>query len=171
MGNALAELVAKEQATRREAEAANRSKDDFLATVSHELRTPLTAVVGWAHMLQSGRLSPQDVKHGLTVIQRSAAAQRQLIEDLLDVSRIVSNRLRIAPEPVRLADVVEAALDAVRPQAAEKQVEIETLLSEPAMVLGDPQRLEQIVWNLVWNAVKFTPPSGRVSVELSRLDR
>ena len=171
MGNALAELVAKEQATRREAEAANRSKDDFLATVSHELRTPLTAVVGWAQMLQSGRLSPQDVKHGLTVIQRSAAAQRQLIEDLLDVSRIVSNRLRIAPEPVRLAEVVEAALDAVRPQAAAKQVEIETLLAEPAMVLGDPQRLEQIVWNLVWNAVKFTPASGRVSVELSRLDR
>ena len=168
MGNDLAELVAKEQAARREAEAANRSKDEFLATVSHELRTPLTAILGWAQMLKSERLSPDRVRHGIAVIERSARAQRQLIEDLLDVSRIVSNRLRVAREPVRLAEVVDAALDAVRPQAAAKQIEIATQLSEPVMVLGDSRRLEQIVWNLAWNAVKFTQPSGRVTIRLQR---
>jgi len=171
MGNGLAELVAKEQAARREAEEANRSKDDFLATVSHELRTPLTAILGWSQMLQSERLPPDRVRHGIEVIERSARAQRQLIDDLLDVSRIVSNRLRIVREPVRLADVIDAALDAVRPQAAAKHVEIETLLSESAVVLGDPRRLEQIVWNLAWNAVKFTQDSGRIKVTLACADR
>jgi len=171
MGNGLAELVAKEQAARREAEDANRSKDDFLATVSHELRTPLTAIFGWAQMLRSERLPPDRVQHGIEVIERSARAQRQLIDDLLDVSRIVSHRLRIAREPVRLADVIDAALDAVRPQAAAKQVEIETLLSESAIVLGDPRRLEQVVWNLAWNAVKFTKPAGRIRVALTCTDR
>ena len=171
MGNGLAELVAKEQAARREAEDANRSKDDFLATVSHELRTPLTAILGWAQMLRSERLPPERVRHGIEVIERSARAQRQLIDDLLDVSRIVSHRLRIAREPVRLADVIDAALDAVRPQAAAKHVEIETLLVESAVVLGDPRRLEQVVWNLAWNAVKFTQPSGRIKVALTRADR
>ena len=168
MGNGLAELVAKEQAARREAEEANRSKDDFLATVSHELRTPLTAILGWAQMLRAERLPPERVRHGIEVIERSARAQRQLIDDLLDVSRIVSNRLRIAREPVALAGVIDAALDAVRPQAAAKGVEIETLLAESAVVLGDPRRLEQIVWNLAWNAVKFTQPSGRIRVQLAR---
>ena len=105
MANDLAELVAREQGARREAEAANRSKDEFLATVSHELRTPLTAILGWAQMLRSERLPPERVRHGIEVIERSARAQRQLIEDLLDVSRIVSNRLRIAREPVRLDEV------------------------------------------------------------------
>ena len=171
MGNGLAELVAKEQAARREAEEANRSKDDFLATVSHELRTPLTAILGWSQMLQSERLPPDRMRHGIEVIERSARAQRQLIDDLLDVSRIVSNRLRIVREPVRLADVIDAALDAVRPQAAAKHVEIETLLSESAVVLGDPRRLEQIVWNLAWNAVKFTQDSGRINVTLTCADR
>jgi signal transduction histidine kinase len=171
MGNDLAELVAREQGARRDAEAANRSKDEFLATVSHELRTPLTAILGWAQMLRSERLPPERVRHGIEVIERSARAQRQLIEDLLDVSRIVSKRLRIAREPVRLAEIVDAALDAVRPQAAAKQVAIETQLSDPAFVLGDPRRLEQIVWNLAWNAVKFTQPSGRVTIRLKRIDR
>jgi signal transduction histidine kinase/ActR/RegA family two-component response regulator len=171
MGNELAELVAREQAARREAEAANHSKDDFLATVSHELRTPLTAVLGWTQMLKSGRLSPDEVQHALDVIERSAGAQRQMIEELLDVSRIVSNRLRIVREPIRLAEVVDAALDAVRPEAAAKQVEIETELDEAAVVLGDPQRLEQVVWNLAWNAIKFTQRSGRITVKLSRDDR
>ena len=171
MGNGLAELVAKEQAARRDAEAANRSKDDFLATVSHELRTPLTAIFGWAQMLRSERLSPDRVRHGIEVIERGARAQRQLVDDLLDVSRIVGNRLRIAREPVRLAEVVEAALDAIRPEAAAKHVEIEALLTEPALVLGDARRLEQVVWNLAWNAIKFTKPSGRITVELRRTDR
>jgi signal transduction histidine kinase/CheY-like chemotaxis protein len=168
MGNDLAELVAKEQAARRDAEAANRSKDDFLATVSHELRTPLSAILGWSHMLKAQQLPPERIRHGIDVIERNARAQRQLIEDLLDVSRIAANRLRIAREPVRLGDVVEAALDAVRPQAVAKGVEIETSLSDRAPVLGDPRRLEQVVWNLAWNAVKFTPASGRVRVQLTR---
>ena len=170
MGNDLAEMVAKEQSARREAEAANRAKDDFLATVSHELRTPLTAILGWAHMLQSERLPPDRVKHAVTVIERAARAQRQLIEDLLDVSRIASNRLQIAREPVRLGEIVEAALDTVRPQAADAQITIETDLSASAVVLGDARRLEQVVWNLAWNAVKFTQPSGRITVKLAEAD-
>jgi signal transduction histidine kinase/CheY-like chemotaxis protein len=171
MANDLAELVAKEQAARRDAEAANRSKDQFLAAVSHELRTPLSAILGWSHMLRAGHLPPERVRHGLQVIERNARAQHQLIEDLLDVSRIVSNRLRLVREPVRLGDVVDAALDAVRPQAAAKGVEIETSLTPAAVVLGDPRRLEQIIWNLVFNAVKFTQPSGRVRLELKRINR
>jgi signal transduction histidine kinase len=171
MGNDLAELVAKEQAARRDAEAANQSKDDFLATVSHELRTPLSAILGWAHMLKAQALPPDRMRHGIDVIERNARAQRQLIEDLLDVSRIVANRLRIAREAVRFGDVIEAALDAVRPQAAAKGVEIETILADRAPVLGDPRRLEQVVWNLAWNAVKFTPASGTVRVHLTRSNR
>ncbi len=168
MGNDLAELVAREQAARREAEAANQAKDDFLARVSHELRTPLTAVLGWAQMLQSERLPAEQVRHAIAVIERSARAQRQLIEDLLDVSRIVSNRLRITREPVRLADVVEEALDTVRPEAAAKHVVIEASLSDPALVLGDARRLAQVVWNLAWNALKFSQPSGKITVTLTR---
>src|SRR4029453_15953107 len=114
MGNDLAELVAREQSARREAEAANRSKDEFLAPVSHELRTPLTAIVGWAHMLRTERLPPDGVRHAIEVIERSALPQRHLIEDLLDVSRIVSNRLHISREQVRFAEVVAAAVDTVR---------------------------------------------------------
>jgi signal transduction histidine kinase/ActR/RegA family two-component response regulator len=167
MGNNLAELIAREQTARRDAEAANHSKDEFLATVSHELRTPLTAILGWVQMLRAGRLPADRTGHAIEVIERSARAQAQLIDDLLDVTRIVSNRLRIVREPVRLADVVEAALDAVRPQAAATRVEIETRLSDAAVVLGDSRRLEQIVWNLAWNAVKFTQPSGHVRVELT----
>lgn len=171
MANDLAELVAKEQGARRDAEAASRAKDEFLATVSHELRTPLTAILGWAQMIGSGRLPPERMRHGVEVIERSARVQKQLIEDLLDVSRIVSNRMRVVRAPVRLADIVETALDTVRPQAAEKQITIETSLSEPAPVLGDAQRLEQVVWNLAWNAVKFTQPAGKVTVTLTRKDR
>ena len=168
MGNNLAEMVAREQAARREAESASQAKDDFLARVSHELRTPLTAVLGWAQMLQSERLPPEQVRHAVSVIERSARAQRQLIEDLLDVSRIVSNRLRIAREPVRLADVVEEALDTVRPEAAARNIQVEARLAESALVLGDARRLEQVVWNLLWNALKFTQPSGKVTVHLTR---
>jgi signal transduction histidine kinase/ActR/RegA family two-component response regulator len=171
MGNDLAELVAMEQTARRVAEDANRSKDEFLATVSHELRTPLNAILGWAQMLSSGRVPPDQARHGIAVIERSARAQSQLIDDLLDVSRIVSKRLRISREPVALVEIVEGALDAVRPQAAERQVEITTMLSDAPIVLGDARRLEQVVWNLAWNAVKFTQASGRVTVELQRVDR
>jgi signal transduction histidine kinase len=171
MGNDLAELVAKEQAARRVAEDANHAKDEFLATVSHELRTPLNAILGWAQMLRSDKLPADQIRHGISVIERSARAQTQLIDDLLDVSRIVSKRLRIAREPVALVEVIDTALDAVGPQAAAKQVEIETDLSDSGVVLGDPRRLEQVVWNLAWNAVKFSQTSGKVSVRLKRVDR
>jgi CheY-like chemotaxis protein/two-component sensor histidine kinase len=171
MSNELAELVAKEQTARREAEEANRSKDDFLATVSHELRTPLTAVLGWAHMLRADDVPADRLAHGLAVIERSARAQSRLIDDLLDVSRIASNRLRMTREPVKMADVVEQALDQVRPQAAAKQVEIHSELNDAALVLADARRLEQVVCNLVGNAIKFTEPPGRITVQLSRRDR
>ncbi|MDQ3421047.1 MAG: ATP-binding protein [Acidobacteriota bacterium] len=171
MSNELAELVAKEQTARREAEEANRSKDDFLATVSHELRTPLTAVLGWAHMLRAPDVPADRMAHGLAVIERSARAQSRLIEDLLDVSRIASNRLRMTHEPVKMADVVEQALDQIHPQAAEKQVEIHSELTDSGLVLGDARRLEQVVSNLVWNAIKFTDPQGHINLRLSRGDR
>ena len=171
MSNDLAELVGKEQAARREAENANRAKDDFLATVSHELRTPLTAVLGWAHMLRVHDVPPDRLRHGLEVIERSARAQNRLIDDLLDVSRIVSNKLRMHREPVELAEVVEAALDQVLPQAEMKQVELHSDVSDSALVLGDPRRLEQVVSNLVWNAIKFTESPGHVRVLLQRRDR
>jgi signal transduction histidine kinase len=171
MANDVAELVAKEQAARRVAEDANRMKDEFLATVSHELRTPLSAILGWAQMLRSERLQPDRLRHGIAVIERSARTQRQLIDDLLDVSRIASRNMRIAKAPVRLVEVIEAALDAVRPQAAEKQVELATELADSSAVLGDARRLEQVVWNLLWNAVKFTQPGGHVAVRLHRTGR
>ncbi|HVH56787.1 MAG TPA: hybrid sensor histidine kinase/response regulator [Vicinamibacterales bacterium] len=171
MGNNLAELVAKEQSARRDAEDANRSKDEFLATVSHELRTPLTAVLGWAHMLQSKAVSADELRHGLEVIERAGRAQNRLIEDLLDVSRIVSDRLRLIREPVTLTEVVEAALDALRPQAREKSLEIQAELSDLAVVVGDARRLEQVVSNLLWNAIKFTEPPGQIRVTLKRVDR
>jgi signal transduction histidine kinase len=171
MGNTLAELVAKEQSARREAEEANRSKDEFLATVSHELRTPLTAVLGWAHMLQSKTVSADELRHGLAVIDRAGRAQKRLIEDLLDVSRIVSDRMRLARESVTMTEVIEAAVDAVRPQAREKRLEIHVEIHEPALVLGDARRLEQVVGNLLWNAIKFTEPPGEIRVALKRADR
>jgi signal transduction histidine kinase/CheY-like chemotaxis protein len=171
MSNDLEELVAREQTARRYAEDANRAKDDFLATVSHELRTPLTAVLGWAQMLRAREGPPERLQHGLSVIERSTRAQSRLIDDLLDVSRITANRLRLIREPVPLAPLIEAALDQVRPQAEEKQVEIHTDLRDSALVLGDPRRLDQVVCNLVANAIKFTEPPGRITVRLEHVDR
>jgi len=171
MSNDLEELVAREQTARRYAEDANRAKDDFLATVSHELRTPLTAVLGWAQMLRAREGPPERLQHGLSVIERSTRAQSRLIDDLLDVSRITANRLRLIREPVPLAPLIEAALDQVRPQADEKQVEIHTDLRDSALVLGDPRRLDQVVCNLVANAIKFTEPPGRITVRLEHIDR
>jgi signal transduction histidine kinase/ActR/RegA family two-component response regulator len=171
MSNDLAELVAQEQTARRYAEDANRAKDDFLATVSHELRTPLTSVLGWAQMLRAREGTPDRLSHGLSVIERSARAQSRLIDDLLDVSRITANRLRMAREPVQLAPLIEASLDLVRPQAEEKQLEIRTDLSAAGLVRGDPRRLDQVISNLVGNAIKFTEPPGHITVRLERVDR
>jgi PAS domain S-box-containing protein len=164
------ELLKREHHAREEAEAANRTKDEFLATVSHELRTPLNAILGWAHMLRANRLDDTTQSRALETIERNAKSQAQLIEDILDVSRIVTGKLRLDVRPVELAPVVEAAIDSVRPAADAKEIRIETILDPRAgPVSGDASRLQQIVWNLVANAVKFTGKGGRVQVRLERV--
>jgi signal transduction histidine kinase/DNA-binding response OmpR family regulator len=150
-----------------EAKEANRIKDEFLATLSHELRTPLNATLGWTRLLRMGKLEPPDIEHGLEVIERNVNAQAKLIEDLLDVSRIITGKLRLSFQTVDLKGVVEAAIDVVKPAAAAKQIEIVADLPEPIESMqGDPDRLQQVIWNLLTNAVKFTPAQGRVEVAL-----
>jgi signal transduction histidine kinase len=161
------QLFAREQAARAEAEAANRAKDEFLATVSHELRTPLTAMVGWVRLLRSARLDDATRLRALDSIDRNARAQAQLIDDLLDVARIISGQLRLQPRPVELAAIVQAAVDAIRPAADAKPVRLEAVRElMPMLVSGDPDRLQQVVANLLSNAMKFTPAGGRVDVWL-----
>ncbi|MGH9901116.1 MAG: hybrid sensor histidine kinase/response regulator, partial [Pyrinomonadaceae bacterium] len=162
-------VLDREQSLREQAEAANRLKDEFLATVSHEIRTPLTAILGWANILRTNSFDDATAARALETIERNARAQTQIIDDLLEVSRIITGKLRINVHPVGLAPVVEAAVDVVRPAAAAKGIRIETRL-DPAtgVVAGDPDRLQQAVWNLLSNAVKFTPSGGRVEVRLER---
>jgi signal transduction histidine kinase/ActR/RegA family two-component response regulator len=156
------------EAIERQREA-NRIKDEFLATLSHELRTPLNAVLGWARMLRSGRLDAATHAKALETIERNAHAQALLIEDLLDMSRIVSGRPGLRVRDADLAAIVGAAVDVVRPAAAAKQLRLSVDLgSGPALTYGDPVRLQQIAWNLLSNAVKFTPPGGRIDVRLAR---
>ncbi len=163
-----AQLLAREQAARAEAEAANRLKDEFLATVSHELRTPLNAILGWAGMLRGGRLDPETFNHALGVVERNAKAQAQLIEDILDVSRIISGKLRLNIFPTYLENIVKAAVDTVRPAAEGKGIDLRVnLQTSPTAVSGDPDRLQQVIWNLLSNAIKFTPEEGRIIVEVS----
>jgi signal transduction histidine kinase len=165
------DLLAAEALARADAEAANRAKDDFIAMVSHELRTPLTAMLGWTRMLRSGQLDGRAAAHGLEVIERNLRQQTQILTDLLDVSRIVSGKLTLDLQVVELAPIVEMALDVVRPAAeAKRQVITENLASFPAVVSGDATRLQQVFWNLVSNAVKFTPPAGRIDVRLETAD-
>lgn len=153
------------------AEAANRAKDAFLATVSHELRTPLSPILAWVQMLREDTLTPTQRDRALQVIERSARTQAQLVEDLLDVSRMVEGRLRLQVRPVALADVIDRAVDVARPAADAKSIRVQVVRdSEVANVAGDPDRLQQIVWNLLSNAVKFTPKGGRVHVSLARVD-
>jgi PAS domain S-box-containing protein len=162
--------LAREQAARLQAEEANRVKDEFLATLSHELRTPLTAVLGWAHMLKVGGLDEATARHAVETVERNALVQRQLIEDVLDVSRIVTGNLRIEQSAVDLLDVVRAALDSVRPAAEAKRIEIQCSFDPRAgRVVGDASRLQQVVWNLLSNAVKFTPAGGVVRIGVERL--
>jgi PAS domain S-box-containing protein len=164
-----AELLKREQAARAEAEKANRLKDEFLATLSHELRTPLNAVIGWSRMLGSGRLDRESSKHALEVIERNAWAQKQIIEDILDVSRVITGKLQLNLSPVDLVTVVDAALDAVRPAMEAKEIQIETLIDASLrMVSGDADRMQQIVWNILSNAAKFTPNSGKVEISVSQ---
>jgi PAS domain S-box-containing protein len=157
-----------------EAREANRMKDEFLAMLSHELRTPLSAIVGWAHMLRTGGLDEATVTRAIETIDRNAKVQNQLIEDILDVSRIVAGKFHLEMRPVDLVRVVEAACDTVSPTAAAKGVDLKQDL-DPAVrpccpAIGDPDRLQQVVWNLLANSIKFTPKGGTVTVEMRRLD-
>jgi signal transduction histidine kinase len=164
----LRHVIDAEQAARRDAEAASRAKDEFLATVSHELRTPLQAILGWSTLLREDRDDPALVGRALETIERNARAQMRLITDILDVARIVSGKLRLTPEPVDLRPVVGAAVETVRPTADARGVALEAALDDAGPFAGDPARLQQVVWNLLSNAVKFTPPGGRVAVSLRR---
>jgi len=162
-----ASVLQVEQAARQEAEAANRAKDEFVATLSHELRTPLSSIFGWTRMLQSDTLDPGTARRAVEVIERNARTQMQLIDDLLDTSRMVAGKLRLELRAVELCSVVETAVDTTRPGAEAKGVRIETHLGERAVnVAGDPDRLQQIVWNLLSNAIRFTPAGGRIDVWL-----
>jgi signal transduction histidine kinase len=164
-----AQLLAREQQAREEAEAANRMKDEFLAMLSHELRTPLNAVLGWAVTLRTARLEGDDAARALEVIERNARAQSQLIEDLLDISRIATGKLRLDVRLVELAPLVEAALDAIRPAARAKSIELTTRLDPRAgPVYGDPDRLQQVILNLLTNAIKFTGADGAIDVSVTR---
>ena len=166
-----ARLLEKEQRARAAAEAASRAKDEFLAVLSHELRTPLNAVYGWARMLRAGEVEGAAARRALDVIMRNANAQVQLIDDMLDVSRIVTGKMRLDVRAVDLRAVVEGALDAVRPAADAKGLRLQAVLDPQAFgISGDPDRLQQVVWNLLINAVKFTPRGGRVQVQLQRVN-
>ena len=163
------ELLKSERAARSDAEKANRLKDEFLATLSHELRTPLNAVIGWSRMLKSGRLDKDSSIHALEVIERNAWAQKQIIEDILDVSRVITGKLQLNLGPVDLVAVVDAALDAVRPALEAKNIHIETIIDAGLRIVpGDADRLQQVVWNLLSNAVKFTPTGGKVEIRVSQ---
>jgi len=163
--------LAREQVARAEAEAANRAKDEFVATVSHELRTPLNAILGWARIIRNSKLDEQGFSRALDTIERNAQLQVQLIDDLLDVSRIISGKLRLTVIPLELAPVIEAAIDAIRPAADAKNIRLQVMLdSNAGLVSGDPDRLQQVVWNLLSNAVKFTDKGGRIQIRLEHFN-
>ncbi len=165
-----AHLYREAQEARTVAETASRVKDEFLATLSHELRTPLTAIVGWAYLLQRGQLSPDEVRTAIDTIIRNATAQNQIIDQLLDVSRIVTGKLQLDLQPVEIGAVVKAAIGTVTPAASAKGVFLQ-LIQDPAgtTVMGDPERLQQVFWNLLSNAVKFTPKNGRVRASVQSI--
>ncbi len=164
-------LLAREQQARQEAQAANRAKDEFLATLSHELRTPLNAILGWAKLLGGGYLDQATTKRALEIIERNTRVQAQLIEDLLDISRIITGKLRLECRVAGILPVIEAALDSVRHAAEAKRIaiEIETERAEEGLWC-DPARLQQVIWNLLSNAIKFTPEGGRVRIRVQRDD-
>jgi PAS domain S-box-containing protein len=163
-----ASLLARERAARADAEEASRAKDEFIATLSHELRTPLNSVLGWARLLRMGRLDPQNVVRAVESIERAARTQAQIVDDLLDMARIVRGQLQLDVRSVELVQVIEAAIDTVRPAATAREIEIASVLEPRAgPVAGDAGRLQQVVWNLLTNAIKFTPSGGRVEVRLA----
>ena len=160
-------LLEQESSARATAEESNRLKDEFLATVSHELRTPLTAILGWSRMLQSHSLDQEMAANAIETIRRNAKAQSQIIDDILDVSRIITGKLPLDLNPLELSPVIAAAVDVVRPTAEAKGIRIETELpAQPIVVAGESNRLQQVVWNLLSNAIKFTPSGGRVQVSV-----
>ena len=162
-------LLKQEHEARTAAEALIRAKDQFLATISHELRTPLNAIFGWSRLLENSELDETARKRAITAIVNGASAQARLVDDLLDLSRAVTGRLRLDVDSLSLREVVEAALDTVRPAAHAKQIELSATLDEVGPLQGARDRLQQVVWNLVANAVKFTPRGGRIDVALHRV--
>ena len=165
------QLLQSERAARENAETASRLKDEFLATLSHELRTPLNAILGWAQLLAMGNATAEDLDQGLDTIQRSARVQAQLIEDLLDMSRIISGKVRLDVQWTDLAGVVDAAVDSLRPAAESKGIRLRKIIDPQAgPVSADPTRLQQVLWNLLSNAIKFTPKNGTVDVLLERVN-
>lgn len=165
----IGKLLLRERAVRAEAEKANRLKDEFLATISHELRTPLNAVLGWLRLLKSGSLDDEGATHALKVIERNVGAQKQIIEDILDVSRVITGKLQLRLGPVNLVSVVGAALDAVTPALEAKDIKVEKQYQHGLRIItGDADRLQQVVWNLLSNASKFTPVGGVVRVRLNQ---
>jgi PAS domain S-box-containing protein len=165
------QLLASERAARTEAERLGRMKDEFLATLSHELRTPLNAILGWATLLRRVQVGSDDYVKGVETIERNARVQTQIIADLLDMSRIISGKVQLDVQPVDLNEVISAALDAVRPSADAKQLRLRTTLDAKAgRIRGDASRLQQVFWNLLTNAVKFTPAAGRIDVVLERVN-
>jgi PAS domain S-box-containing protein len=166
------QLLMAERRARAEAERLGHMKDEFLATLSHELRTPLTTIIGWTNLLRRrATVSQEEMKAAVETIYRNARAQAQIIDDLLDMSRIISGKIRLQSESVDLRDLVNAALDSIQPSAASKQIEVIPLL-DPAtgVIAGDPARLQQVLWNLLTNAIKFTPTGGRIHVRLRWLE-
>jgi PAS domain S-box-containing protein len=160
-------LLLREQIARQQAEEASRLKDEFLATVSHEIRTPLNAILGWSQMLMTKKINPNDMQGAIETIYRNAKSQAQLIEDILDVSRIITGKIRLEPHPISLAPLIQTAVESLRPAIEAKNIRLQMRLDfEPRMVSADPNRLQQVVWNLVSNAIKFTPEKGSVSIEL-----
>lgn len=165
------QLLAQERAARKEAETASRLKDEFLATLSHELRTPLNSILGWAQMLRLKKLKENDYNQAVETIERNSKSLTRLIDDLLDVSRIISGNLFLDLQPIKLASVIETALNTVRPAAEAKAIAISFLNdSDVDPILGDAIRLQQVMWNLLSNAVKFTPSGGQVEARLRQIE-
>lgn len=164
------QLLRRERLARIAAEEADRLKDEFLATVSHELRTPLTSIIGWASILKDGQSSPESLAKGLDVIERCAKAQSEIVGDILDVSSIITGKLRTDRRTVAIGPIVSAAIDAQRIAADARKINLSfSQPIDPVMVAGDPDRLQQVFWNLISNAIKFTPEGGRVDIELTTL--
>jgi signal transduction histidine kinase/ActR/RegA family two-component response regulator len=160
-----------ERAARAEAERASRTKDEFLATLSHELRTPLNAILGWTQVLRSSRALSDDAMNAVAIIERNARSQAQIIEDLLDMSSIISGKVRLDVQQVKLASVIDATIETIRPAAMAKGVRLHLVLDAVgAVAWGDPNRLQQVFWNLLSNAVKYTPKDGRITIRLARVE-